>query len=440
MVPNRPPSNLPILGLPNIAGSCVTEFAFMLFASVVMLFLGQACLVLGFVWALRKQRPPLLEDHQLPKAAVILCLRGSDPFLGDCLLGLLGQDYPNFEVRVVVDHPDDPAYRCVAEAIQTTGASNVALEVLRDKRATCSLKCSSLLQVVNALDDSYEFVAQIDADTIAHPTWLRELASALQDERVGAATGNRWYMPATPTVGSLVRYTWNAAAVVQMVWYHVAWGGTLAIKTRVFRETNILEKWGQAFCEDTLVFGVLKQIGLRVAFVPSLMMINREECSLGGFFSWVRRQLLTARLYHPAWLAVVGHGVVTTIIPLMALATSIAALATGNYQAAVWSAAALLLYEASIAVLLIPMELAMRQIAELRGENSNWLSPGGQLKCLAIIPLTQIVYAAALMSSLLIRRVVWRGIDYHVEGPWNITRERYQSYAATSGNDAQKSL
>jgi len=409
----------------------------MLFASVVVLFLGQAGLVLGFVWVLRKQRPPLLEDQQLPKAAVVLCLRGSDPFLGDCLLGLLRQDYPNFEVRVVVDHPDDPAYRCAAEAIQTTDASNIALEVLQDKRTTCSLKCSSLLQVVNALDDSYEFVAQIDADTIAHPTWLRELATALQDERVGAATGNRWYMPATPTVGSLVRYTWNAAAVVQMVWYHIAWGGTLAIKTRAFRETNILEKWGQAFCEDTMVFGVLKQIGLRVAFVPSLMMINREECSLGGFFSWVRRQLLTTRLYHPAWLAVVGHGVVTTIVPFMALAVAIAALATGNYQAAVWSAAALLLYEASIAVLLLPMELAMRQIAKLRGENSHWLSPGGQLKCLAIMPLTQIVYAVALIAASFTRIARWRGITYQIGGPQKIRMEKYSPYHS---DDEKKSV
>ncbi len=406
----------------------MTEFAFVLFALVVLLFLGQACLVLGFVHVLRKKRPPLLEDHQAPKAAVILCLRGGDPFLADCLQGLLGQNYPNFDVRVIVDHKDDPAYRCADEAIQAAGMSNVTIEVLQEKRATCSLKCSSLLQIVNSLDDSYEFVAQIDADTIAHPTWLRELATALQDERVGAATGNRWYMPGNPTIGSLVRYTWNAAAVVQMVWYRVAWGGTLAIKTRVLRETDILEKWGQAFCEDTMLFGVLKKIGLRVAFVPSLMMINREECDLGGFFRWVGRQLLTARLYHPAWLAVVGHGVVTTIVPLAALATSLAALAVGNHQAAIWAASALLLYEVSIVVLLISMELAIRKIAESRGEPSRWLSLWGQLRCLAIMPLTQTVYALALAGASFARTTVWRGITYHITGPQEIRMEEYSPY------------
>jgi len=406
----------------------MAEFAFLLFALVVLLILGQACLVLGFVLALRKKRPSLLEDGQAPKAAVVLCLRGSDPFLGDCLRGLLGQDYPNFKVRVVVDHEDDPANRYVTEAIQTTGASNITVEVLQDKRKTCSLKCSSLLQIVNSLDDSYEFVAQIDADTIAHPTWLRELATALQDERVGAATGNRWYMPNTATVGSLVRYTWNAAAVVQMYWYHVAWGGTLAIKTQVLRETNILERWGQAFCEDTMVFGVLKKIGLRIAFVPSLMMINREECDIGGYLSWVRRQLLTARLYHPAWLAVAGHGVVTSIVPFAALVLSIVSLAVGNHQAAIWSVSALLFNEASIVLLLVPMELLVRRIVESRGERSNWLSFGAMLKCLVIVPVTQAVYAVALAKALFLRVTIWRGITYHVAGPQKIRMEEYSPY------------
>lgn len=400
----------------------------MLFVLVVLLVVGQTVLVLGFVHALRKKAPSLLTNRDAPKAVVILCLRGGDPFLEDCLQGLLKQDYPNFEVRVILDHPDDPAYPIVAKAIEASGASHITIEILQEKRETCSLKCSSILQIVDSLDDSYEFVAQIDADTIAHPTWLRELATALHDETVGAATGNRWYMPHNPTLGSLVRYNWNAAAVVQMFWYHVAWGGTLAVKTRVFRETDVLQRWGKAFCEDTMLLSVLKKLDLRVSFVPSLMMVNREECALSGYFYWVRRQLLTARLYHPAWLVVAGHGFVTTAAPLAALVVLIVALATGNTQAATWAGSALVLYEVSIAVLLVPMELAMRKIADSRGEISNWLSPAGKLKCLAAMPLTQVVYPLALASSIFLRRTVWRGITYHIHGPQEIRMEKYQPY------------
>ena len=73
------------------------------------------------------------------------------------------------------------------------------------------------MQVVKSLDDSYEFIAQLDADTIPHRSWLRELAAALEGEHVGAASGNRWYMPTEPDCGSIVRYLWNAGAVVQDV-------------------------------------------------------------------------------------------------------------------------------------------------------------------------------------------------------------------------------
>ncbi len=406
----------------------MVEFAFLLMIFVLLLVLGQAVLVIGFVAALRKKGPQLLTDQQAPKAMVILCLRGGDPFLADCLKRLLNQDYPRFEIRVILDHPNDPAYPIVTETIEAHGTTHATIEILQKKRETCSLKCSSILQIVDSLDDSYEFVAQIDADTIAHPTWLRELATALQDENVGAATGNRWYMPHKLTAGSLVRYNWNAAAIVQMYWYHVAWGGTLAVKTSVFRETDVLQRWGKAFCEDTMLFSLLKKVNLRIAFVPSLMMINREECDLGGYFFWVRRQLMTARLYHPAWLAVAGHGVVTTLVPLAALVLSIAALLAGNTQAATWAGSALLLYQVSIAVLLVPMELAMQEIADSRGEISNWLSPAGKLKCLAAMPLTQVVYAVALASSIFLRRTVWRGITYHIHGPEEIRMEEYRPY------------
>ena len=83
--------------------------------------------------------------------------------------------------------------------------------------------------------DSQSNLPLADADTIAHPTWLRELAGALADPTVGAATGNRWYMPDEISAAAMVRYLWNAAAIVQMYCYRIAWGGTLAVKTSVLR-------------------------------------------------------------------------------------------------------------------------------------------------------------------------------------------------------------
>ena len=418
----------------------MSESALILSGLIIATITVQAILVLGFARTLRRKSPELISNDAAPRAAVILCLRGGDPFLAECLRGLINQDYPDYDIRIVVDHPNDPARQIVAEVLEQNTSARVQMEFLQEPRPTCSLKCSSILQVVESLDDSYHFIAQLDADTVAHPTWLRELATALADEKVGAATGNRWYMPASYGLGSMVRYGWNAAAIVQMYWYQIAWGGTLAVKMQLFKETNLLEKWGNAFCEDTMLHAALKKAGQRVAFVPSLMMINREECTLSGFFPWVCRQLMTARLYHPAWLGVVGHGVITTLLPVFALGTFVHALATNEITSAIGIAVAFLVYELSLIVLLWPLENSIRKIAQRRGEPTNWLSTLGFLKFLVVMPVTQVVYAVALVSSVAAKSTSWRGIEYQVDGPWQIQMLKYQPFEQTESQDQKSSL
>lgn len=388
----------------------------------------QSVMVTGFIRKLRNFDVPLIGDDEAPPAIIILCLRGTDPFLKDCLSGLLNQDYPNYQVRIVVDSPDDPAHQVLSHILAETGAQNIHIENLVEKSPTCSLKCSSLRQVMHSLEPDCEIVAQLDADTVAHPTWLRELATALKPTDVGAATGNRWYMPTTPSVGSLVRYTWNAAAIVQMYWYRVAWGGTLALKAKVLRESDLLEKWGLAFCEDTMLHSQLKKLGLRVQFIPSLMMINRENISLGNFFRWVSRQLMTAKLYHPAWPAVLIHGIISAVIPLTAGVLLMVALTIGNLTAAAITLGTLWLYGLSLFFSLLPMVRIMRQIASRRGQPSRWIAGWGFLKCAAVMPLTQVVYPAALAAATFAKSTDWRGIRYQIDGPWQIRMLEYLPY------------
>ena len=411
--------------------------AYILFWTLVTLIVAQGLLVLGFVWRLLRFRRELLPDEDCPQGAVILCLRGGDPYLKNCVAELLNQDYPNFEVHVIVDHPDDPANAILGELLAESASARVHVQFLKDPLDTCSLKCSSVVQAVRSFDEAVEFIAQLDADTIPHATWLRELATALHDDRVGAATGNRWYMPDTPSFASLIRYAWNAAAIVQMYWYRIAWGGTLAVKTRVFRETDLLEKWSNAFCEDTMLYTQLKRAGYRLAFVPSLMMINREDCDLGGYFRWVRRQLLTARLYHPAWKAVVGHGALTTLVPLIAIGLAVAGLIVGEQAAVAWCLVGVVVYQLAVGAMLPPMEYAVRRIAVARGEPTNWLSFGVALRCVCAITVTQYVYFAALCSAVALRVVEWRGITYEIQSRGRVKRLDYEPYQSVAGEDQE---
>ncbi|REJ68154.1 MAG: glycosyltransferase family 2 protein [Planctomycetota bacterium] len=395
---------------------------------LAILFISQGFLVAAFVRALWQFRRPLPEDVACPPATVVLCLRGRDPFLEDCLSALVQLDYPNYRVQVVVDSREDPAWQLVQQIAAGHSAASFEIVALAERRSTCSLKCSSLLTAVDQLPDECAFVALLDADTIPHRSWLREFAGALADESVGVATGNRWYMPRQAQLGSLVRYHWNAAAVVQMFCYAIPWGGTMAIKARVLRETDVLERWAHAFCEDTMMPQVLRSTGLSVAFVPSLMMVNREACTLGGFFSWVTRQLLTARLYHRAWPLVVFHAVITALVPAAAVAAMIAAGLQGDLTSLVWLAVGLVLYDLALLGLLAPMEWAVRRIVRARGEPTRWFTPALAALTAISVPVTQVLYPTVLTRLMVLRRVKWRGIDYEISPSRSVRLVEYRPY------------
>lgn len=416
----------------------MTIWAIAMFWILLSLAIAQAVTSGRFVRTLKRAPERSATESPSPRVAVILCLRGPDPFLPACLDAILQQDYPRYDLHIVVDSRDDPTWVVVEQAARRHAAVPIHMKPLIVRLPTCSLKCSSLVQALSELDDTYGVVALIDADTIAHRTWLRELVAPLADERVAAATGNRWYMPAQPSWGSLTRRLWNAAAVVIMHLFHIPWGGTLALKLSVVRQSGLLHRWTVALCEDTMTYDVLRRLGHRVAFVPSLMMINREQCGLGDFFRWVRRQLLTARLYHPAWPLVVAHGLGISAILASGFILLATAAAARNAGAVAWTAAGMAFYWIIMAGLLAAIEGGVRHNMQARGEPAKGMQVRDWPRTVAAMFLTQGVYAAALASAIFVRIVEWRGIRYRIDGRSKIRMLEYKPYAG--GTNSRSSL
>ncbi|MBD2147631.1 glycosyltransferase family 2 protein [Sphaerospermopsis sp. FACHB-1194] len=388
----------------------------------------QVCLMLIFLWYLRTYKQPFLSDNQLPKTAVILCLRGADPFLPNCVRSLLNQNYPEYDLKLIIDSPEDPAFKIAKEVIAETKATNFQISTLRTVRHNCSLKCSSLVQAVSDLDDSYQVIALVDADTIVHKNWLRELVSPLTDEKVGITTGNRWYVPTGKYWGSLIRYAGNVSTVVQMFLFQVPWGGSLAIKKQLLQQTEILEKWGEAFGDDMLLHKVIKKHGWKIKFVPSLLMVNREESNLSTLFPSLQRLILCSRLYHPNWLALVSDAVSSILFPTLTIF-----LALGLFLATEWNTAFSLfksysIYTIGLLLLMLVMELGVQEIIRSQGQPIPEISLTNILKMFIAIPLTQWVYGLAMLSSLGMSTVTWRGLTYKIQSPWHIRLVEYHPY------------
>ncbi len=391
-----------------------------------------------FIASFRQNKPNSYEDSELPKVAIALCLRGADPFLSKCLQALLNQNYPNYELRIVVDSQEDPAWAIASKTLLQTDIP-VNLSPLRIRRETCSLKCSALIQAVTELETECEVIAFVDADTIPHPNWLRELVNPLKNRKIGLTTGNRWYVPGTQW-GTMCRYLWNVAAVGQMYLYRIPWAGSLAIRTDLVRQAKLLERWGQAFSDDTILQSVLQEKGLQIESVPSLMMVNREECTLPSFRRWVSRQFLNAKLYHPGWNAILLYGTITFLIPTIVISTGITALFTAQWASAAILGISLIVYLSLLLVVINVWQQAIREKLLLRDELLPNLSLIHLLKLITVIPLTQLVCAIALWQAMLTQQVEWRGITYQVKGPWDIKLLQYFPYRYLKRTNPKTSL
>jgi len=272
-------------------------------------------------------------------------------------------------------------------------------------------------------------VAILDADTNPHPGWLRDLVEPLYDSRYVAASGHRWYLPSEANAGSLVRYLWNAAAVVQLYLYNMVWGGSLVLRRNVFQEGKLLDIWKNVFSDDMNVASAVRAVNGLTAFVPSLFMANRETCGLHSFHRWVKRQLLCAKLYHPAWKAVAVQCLLITAPVVTLFALFCVSLCFGDFTAAVLCLCSLALYWGSMCGACPIMEQGVRQKLRERNEPLERWSCCQTIKIFCLIPLTQMVYTSALIGVYFVKTVEWRGVWYEIGSDKSVKLIQYIPYS-----------
>ncbi|WP_404310714.1 glycosyltransferase [Neorhodopirellula lusitana] len=412
-----------------------------LLAAVAVMQIGIA---LNQVWAIFRREPELDSGNDdcgdpTSHVMVVLCLRGADPFLADCLTALMNLDYPDYEIRIVVDSADDPAWRSIADS----GIENFEgcrIEVLENAPLKCGLKNAALLQVIEQLDDWVGAIALIDADTIAHPSWLSELVAPLGRGGVELTTGIRWYLPTRPSLGSCLRLVWNAAASGQMIAASIPWGGSLAMSRRAVDALDLEAHWGAGLSEDTMLTRLLRQHGMRQRFVPSVIMVNQEDCTVSEMMGWIKRQLLVARLYHPSWPLTVVHGFLSALVPLSCLIASAGFALTGQWFSAVGLGVSWLMYQLTVWLMVsIGLGLVDHKLAMIRNEPKRV----SQQLILGLIPavvIVQLLYPFALISAMFAKRVHWRGMEYQIQSDGSITHQGYRPYTSSEEADRLASL
>jgi len=400
----------------------MTTVAIGLFVFLIVLVLFQLIIMLKFCSLFWGSFEPNIEREQLPKAAVLLPLRGADPELLNTLHGLMGQDYPDYQIQIILDSENDPSRKYVEQALSESNFEHAYVHAIENRRQTCSPQCSAFYEAANRLDDSVDVVCTIDGDVIAHDTWLQELvAPMLNDSNVAITHGNRWFMPPNSGVGSMVRYLWNAAAIVPMYFLGIPWAGSFAIRHQVLKDSGLLEKWPIAVVPDAPSKKMVDDLGLKVKFVPSLIMVNRESCSLWFAHDFLKRQMMWTRTYHPNWWAVMLYAVGSTLGVVAGFALTISSAILNYWLAFGWFLGGIGIYMLALMMFLMIEELSIRRPIRRRNESTQWLSPVKFFLIPLMIPFTQAVYMSATLLAHFKKTVTWRAVTYHIKSPWDVT-------------------
>ncbi|MCA9120708.1 MAG: glycosyltransferase family 2 protein [Planctomycetaceae bacterium] len=406
----------------------------------LVLAVGQSAIVAAFLAALLRRPKTATSDTPLPKAAVVLALRGPDPFLGTCLRRLLAQEYPDYTVFIVVDNEKDPVHEDLDRILSEATINNIVVSNLKNPLATCSLKCSALIQAVSELDETYEVVAFLDGDVSPHATWLADLITPLHDHTIGVTYGNRWYVPTDKTWGGWVRYCWNVGAVVQVWLNGIVWAGSMAMRADTIKQIQLLEAWSKALSVDATIHRQLGKYKYDARFVPSVMMVNRETISLQRFVGWMQRQLVAAKSTGNGFRLVSLHALNLTATQVLAVGIVFFGLITGDLLASALAATGLGAYWGTALLSIAAMEWAIRRMVKRNGEDISWRDAHPIRSLLPSLLLTQVVYPYALVGARSHKQVSWRGIKYDIRGFGDVLMREYHPYVELQRNTSTESV
>jgi cellulose synthase/poly-beta-1,6-N-acetylglucosamine synthase-like glycosyltransferase len=355
-------------------------------------------------------------------------------------MGMLKQDYPAYSLHIVIDSADDPACEVVTTAIAEgqTPRAEVHVALREELSEYCSVKLSSQRQVLTRLDDRVEVVVFLDADSVPSVQWLRAMVAPFGDPQVGATSGIRWSAPQDEDPGTLVRHIFNALGFPQMYLLCIPWGGSLAVRKDVLHKARLIEYWSRCFCEDTSAFGPIRDLGLRLAFVPAATQVNHESTNLAGAYQFILRQLVCVRLHHVYWRQFLAFNVAAMIsflvcCALAAVGVVSALLCLLGWSTELWKLTALALipaiYVAGAMMTLSAGEWLVERVTASRPPVTSLRRRAWGLL------LTLYFTTLAMFTAWRARSIGWRGITYDIEGRDRIRMRAYRPYC-TSGGEA----
>ena len=258
-------------------------FSYIIGAVYFTLILEVLIIIHSFRYA-RRERNTKRPDYS-PKAAIIAPHYGWDDQTEENVKRLLDQDYRGaYEVFFVTHTKGESSYDesyphllKIAEGhpnVHTLLAPNIVENALPR-----SQKVQNLMTAIEAFPDDVEIIAFVDADATIERNWLTLLVQPLQDQKVGATVGARFYFPHTLNTASLVEAVWINFQIALQGDHPLAmvWGGSNAIRRESFEKGKVLERWHNATIEDHNLTHAVRDLKRKIHFVPDCIAVTHTE-------------------------------------------------------------------------------------------------------------------------------------------------------------------
>lgn len=357
-------------------------------------------------------------DPNGPMATIIAPCRGLDDDLKENLSALFRQNYLRWEVVFVVDSPKDAAVPVIQELMAEN--SGIATRLVFAGAADAEgQKVHNLRAAVKHADDVSEIFVFVDSDARPGPDWLASLVAPLNHSMIGASTGYRWFAAERSALAPALRSAWNASiasALGQDDSSNFCWGGSMAIRRRIFEHVGMGERWRGTLSDDFAVTRAMRGTPLGIAFVPRAISVSTEGCGLRELFEFTNRQMKITRVYAPhLWkLSLFGSGLFC-LFWLWALSY----LATSKPWSDQWFMSVLFL---SVNVLMsIGKSILRLRAIELARPDFGARIRGQYFSQATLWILTPPIFLINGLSALFSREIVWRGIRYRLDSPEKTT-------------------
>lgn len=352
----------------------------------------------------RAQFPP---PAGWPQCALIIPVSGSNPNMPAALQSLLEQNYPDYDIYLVVAEESDAAYPLVHALARAVPHCRL---VLAGKAHGCCQKNFNLLAGVKAAPENARVYAFCDSTHIAQPDFLRCLIDPIARGEAAFATGYHQAQPKDPGVVTIaytltvlfMRFLQGLKGVTQL------WGGAMAMSRNAFVHYQVANLWSHAIVDDCSLSASLAKEGVHARLCPAALLTTPVAGHVFGTWkAWLERQILYLKFCMPSqWLALGFVCLYMVLPPIWAIFALIGGFTGASGGTAPFLALCWLCF-------LIWILMGWRSFIALSIPVANWI---WSFFC------SVFMFAYAYLATLWTRTLIWGKVKYRVGKNGTVTR------------------